>query len=191
MEPIHVKWQKVGQEKKLLFTAKNDLVNNENIGGGHHKFHSSVPSYLGHKFWYYSFYITDRRSFMTFFFQWNKINVICRSWRLRRITLTEVCIIFDIMRKPNPIIVLLYVQNSHTKMQAKCSSKKAHAINHAKCCYFVIFARFEAVTSSASNNGHIRPIIHSVRRNCRHRCRALRINWSMLANKEREWSLNV
>ena len=26
-------------------------------------------------------------------------------------------IILDIMRKPNPIIVLLYIQNSHTKMQ--------------------------------------------------------------------------
>ena len=32
----------------------------------------------------------------------------------RRITLTEVWIILDIMRKLNPIIVLLYVQNSNT-----------------------------------------------------------------------------
>ena len=32
------------------------------------------------------------------------------------------------MRKPNPIIVLLYIQNSHTKMQAKCGSKKTRAI---------------------------------------------------------------
>ena len=53
-----------------------------------------------------------------------EVNVICRSRRLR--TLTKVWIILDIMRKPNPIIVLLYIQNSHTKMQAKCGSKKTH-----------------------------------------------------------------
>ena len=58
----------------------------------------------------------------------------------------------DIMRKPNPIIVLLYIQNSHTKMQVKCDSEKSHAINLEKFCHFVVFARFEAVTSSASNN---------------------------------------
>ena len=81
-----------------------------------------------------------------------EVAVIWRSRKLRRITLTEVWIILDIMRKLNPIIVLLYIQNSHTKMQAKCGSKKTHAINLAKCCYFVIFARFEVVTSSASNN---------------------------------------
>ena len=50
------------------------------------------------------------------------------------------------MRQPNPIIVLLYIQNSHTKIQAKCGKKKTHAINLAKCWYFIIFARFEAVT---------------------------------------------
>ena len=65
-----------------------------------------------------------------------EVNVICQSRRLRRITLTEVWIIIDIMCKPNPIIVLLYIQNSHTKMQAKCGSKKTHAINLAKICYF-------------------------------------------------------
>ena len=76
-----------------------------------------------------------------------ELNVIYR--RLRRITLSEVWIILDITRKPNPIIVLLYIQNSHAKMQAKCGSKKAHAINFSKFCYFVIFARFEVVTPSA------------------------------------------
>ena len=95
-----------------------------------------------------------------------EINVICRSQRLRRITLTEVWIIFNIMRKPNPIIVLLYIQNSDTKMQAKCGSKKTKTINLAKFSNFVIFARFEVVTSSASNNifGTPPPIIHSIRR---------------------------
>ena len=34
-------------------------------------------------------------------------------------------------------------KNSHIKMKAKCGSKKTHAINIAKFCYFVIFARFE------------------------------------------------
>ena len=40
-----------------------------------------------------------------------------------RIIQTEVWIILDIMRKLNPIIVLLYsiyIQNIHTKMQTKC-----------------------------------------------------------------------
>ena len=45
---------------------------------------------------------------------------------------TEVWIVLDIMRKPNPIIILLYIQ-------AKCGRKKSHAINLAKFCYFVIF----------------------------------------------------
>ena len=49
------------------------------------------------------------------------------------ITFTEVWV----MEKPNPIIVLLYIQNSHTKMQTKCGSKKTHAINHLQ--NFVIF----------------------------------------------------
>ena len=75
-----------------------------------------------------------------------EVNVICRSRRLRWITLTEIWIILDIMRKPNPIIVLLYIQNSHTKMQANCGSKKTCAIDFAKFYYFVIFARFEVVT---------------------------------------------
>ena len=66
--------------------------------------------------------------------------------------MTEVWIIIDIMRMPNPIIVLLYIQSNHTKTQAKCGSKKTHAINLSKLCHFVIFARFEVVTSSASNN---------------------------------------
>ena len=56
-------------------------------------------------------------------------------------TEVKVWIILNIMHKPNPIIVL-YIQNSHTKMQAKCGSKNN----------FVIFARVEAVMSSASNN---------------------------------------
>ena len=38
-----------------------------------------------------------------------EVNVICRSRRLRWITLTEVWIILHVIRKPNPIIVLLYI----------------------------------------------------------------------------------
>ena len=123
-----------------------------------------------------------------------EVNVICRSRMLRRLTLTQVWIIIDIMRMPNPRVIL-YIHNNHTKMQAMCASKRTHAINLAKFCYqFVIFARFEVVTSSAPNNyflGHLRPIIHSIWKKWRHRCWKLRINWSMLTNKEREWSLNV
>ena len=58
-----------------------------------------------------------------------EVNVIRLSW-------TEVRIILDIMPKPNPIIVLLYIQNSYTKMQAKCGSRKTCAINLAKFSYF-------------------------------------------------------
>ena len=50
-------------------------------------------------------------------------------------------------------------------MQAKCG-KKTRAINLAKFCYFVIFARFEVVTSSTSKGiflGHLRPIINNIR----------------------------
>ena len=37
--------------------------------------------------------------------------VIRRSLRLRRITPSEICIILHIIRKPNSIIVLLFIQN--------------------------------------------------------------------------------
>ena len=116
-----------------------------------------------------------------------EVNVICQ--RLRQVTLTLFWIILDIMRNLNPITVLLFIQNSHTKMQAKYGSKKTCAINLAKFCYFVIFAHFEVVTSSASNNvlfAQLHPIMHSIRRKWRHSCQTLRINWSMLTKKERE-----
>ena len=41
----------------------------------------------------------------------DNVCVIRRSQRLRWITQTEALIILDIMRKPNSIIVLLYIQN--------------------------------------------------------------------------------
>ena len=37
-----------------------------------------------------------------------EVGVICRSRRLRQITLTEASIILDIPRKPNSIIILLF-----------------------------------------------------------------------------------
>ena len=53
-------------------------------------------------------------------------------------------------------------------MQAKCGSKKTHAINLAKFFYFVISVRLAAGSDiSAANNflfGHLRPIIHIIRR---------------------------
>ena len=52
-----------------------------------------------------------------------EVNDIYR--RLRRITFIGVWLILDIIRKPNPIIVLFYIQNYHTKMQAKCGSKES------------------------------------------------------------------
>ena len=37
-----------------------------------------------------------------------EVGVICRSRRLRKITLTEASVILDIPRKPNSIIILLF-----------------------------------------------------------------------------------
>ena len=56
-----------------------------------------------------------------------------------------------------------YHSKYHSKYQANFGSEKTLVKNF---CYFVIFARFEVVTSSASNNiffGHLHPIIHSCR----------------------------
>ena len=84
-----------------------------------------------------------------------EVNVICRSRRLRRITLTEVWIILDIMRKPNPIIVLLYIQNSD-RCKKKFAVKRLGrltfrtAARHFRC--FVIFAALRLLR-------HQRPII--------------------------------
>ena len=55
-----------------------------------------------------------------------EVCVICRSQRLRRITQTEALIILAIMRKPNPIIVLLCIFLSKCSM---CSlNKKYHPL---------------------------------------------------------------
>ena len=55
-----------------------------------------------------------------------EVCVICRSRRLRRITQTEALIILAIMRKPNPIIVLLCIDLSKCSM---CSlNKKYHPL---------------------------------------------------------------
>ena len=55
-----------------------------------------------------------------------EVCVICRSRRLRRITQTEALIILAIMRKPNPIIVLLCIYLSKCSM---CSlNKKYHPL---------------------------------------------------------------
>jgi hypothetical protein len=45
----------------------------------------------------------------------DEVCVIHRSRRLRWITQTEPLIILDIMRKPNPIIVLLHIEKQEAK----------------------------------------------------------------------------
>jgi hypothetical protein len=47
-----------------------------------------------------------------------RTTLFTRSRRLRWITQTEALIILDIMRKPNPIIVLLYIQKQDAKNNA-------------------------------------------------------------------------
>ena len=72
-----------------------------------------------------------------------EVNVISQSRRLRRITVTEVWMILDIMRKWNPVVALLYIQNGD-----RC--KKRFAVIWT--CYFVIFGAFRWLR-------HQRPII--------------------------------
>ena len=75
-------------------------------------------------------------------------------------------VIENLQKIYNTIIVLLYSQNS----RAKSGSKKTHAINFGIFCYFSALWYSDI---SASNNfffGHLRPIIHSIRRKWRHSC---------------------
>ena len=71
-----------------------------------------------------------------------EVNVICWNPRLWQITLTLVWIILDIMRKPNPIIVLLYIQNSD-RCKKRFTVKRLErltfqtAAGHFRC--FIIF----------------------------------------------------
>ena len=58
-----------------------------------------------------------------------EVNVRCRSQKLRKIILTEVWIILDIMRKRNQIIFLLYIQNSGRW-------KKRFAVNSRSMIFF-------------------------------------------------------
>ena len=60
------------------------------------------------------------------------------------------------MRKPNPIIILLYIQNSHTKMQDAVSpililQCRLREQKQSTASHFVILY-FSLLTSSAFNN---------------------------------------
>ena len=57
-----------------------------------------------------------------------EVCVICRSRRLRPITQTEALIILAIMRKPNPIIVLLCIYLSNCKDKSVHGHCTAHQI---------------------------------------------------------------
>ena len=72
-----------------------------------------------------------------------EVNIICRSRRLRRITLTEFWIILDIMYKPSPIIVLLYIQSSdrcNKRFAVKRLVRLTFQTAAGHFCCFVIFA---------------------------------------------------
>ena len=73
-----------------------------------------------------------------------RVNLICRNLRLRRITLTEVWVILDIMRKCNPIIVLLYIQNSD-RCKKRFAVKRLVRLNFQTaaghfCCFVIVAA---------------------------------------------------
>ena len=74
------------------------------------------------------------------------VNLICRSRRLRRITLTEVWIILDIMRKPNPIIVLLYIPNSDRRKEIFPVKRLVRFTFQTAAGYFCCFVVFAALS---------------------------------------------
>ena len=84
-----------------------------------------------------------------------EVCVICRSRRLRRITQTEALIILAIMRKPNPIIVLLCIYLGKCSM---CSlNKKYHPFfellhKTAALAYLQAFLSFEVHLLSFLSN---------------------------------------
>ena len=84
-----------------------------------------------------------------------EVCVICRSRRLRRITQTEALIILAIMRKPNPIIVLLCIFLSKCSM---CSlNKKYHPLfellhKTAALAHLQVFLLFEVHLLSFLSN---------------------------------------
>ena len=126
-----------------------------------------------------------------------EVNAICWSWRLRRIILTEVWIILHIMRKPNPIIVLLYIQNSD-RYKKGCAVKRFVRLTFQTAaghfCCFVIFAALRWFR-------HQHPIIFffwiATSKNSRYSAkwclgfRTSRVNWWMSTSKKQKWSLNV
>ena len=59
-----------------------------------------------------------------------EVCVICRSRRLRWITQTEALIILAILRKSNPVIVLLCIYLSNCK--DKSAQKKMVTVQHIK-----------------------------------------------------------
>ena len=73
-----------------------------------------------------------------------EVCVICRSRRLRRITQTEALIILAIMRKPNPIIVLLYIYLSKCSM---CSLNKKYHPLFAELLHKTALAHLQAFLS--------------------------------------------
>ena len=57
----------------------------------------------------------------------NEEGVIRRGQGPRRITLSEFCIILHIIRKPNPIISLLFIQNIKTNIFQPCLCRQSRA----------------------------------------------------------------
>ena len=84
-----------------------------------------------------------------------EVSVICWSRRLILITLTEVWIILDIMRKPNPIIVLLYIQNSDRCKKIFAVKRLVRLTFQTAADHFCCFVIFTALRWLR----HQRPII--------------------------------
>ena len=84
-----------------------------------------------------------------------EVMVICRSQRVRRITLTEVWIILDIVRKPNPIIVLLHIQNSDRCKKRFAVKRLVRLTFQTSAGHFCCFVILSALRWSR----HERPII--------------------------------
>ena len=59
-----------------------------------------------------AFYVLDANVVVK---TWSAMSIVV-DWTSTAWSILQVWIILDIMRKPNPLIVLLYIKNSHTKI---------------------------------------------------------------------------
>ena len=110
-------WQTVMQSKRLVVLVNSkDTLLDSTLRISEFRFEKRMHSFLDciiNNYW--------MRFSMIVIIIKAKVWVICQSRRLRRITQTEALMIISIMRKPNPIIVLLCIF-----LSCICKDKSTH-----------------------------------------------------------------